>query len=81
MRFNRYRSAVLAVLLALVPLTAYGQVSAAGSLVGTVVDPSGAVIAGATVTVKDNGTGAEFKATTSENGTFSVRRSRRVSTR
>jgi hypothetical protein len=37
-----------------------------------VTDPSGAVIPSATVTIKNSATGAEFKATTAENGTFSV---------
>lgn len=42
------------------------------SLTGTVVDQSGGVIPGAEVTVKNNATGAESKATTTERGTFAI---------
>jgi len=53
-------------------IPAHGQISSTSSLSGSVVDPNGAVIAGATVTVKNNGTGEEFKAVTSSNGTFTI---------
>ncbi len=59
-------------LLALFGLMALAQVSSTSSLSGAVTDPNGAVVPGAEVTVKNNATGAEFKATTSGNGTFSV---------
>src|SRR5262249_28429523 len=36
------------------------------------VDPSGAVVPGVDVTAKNNATGAEFKAVTADNGTFSI---------
>lgn len=39
---------------------------------GTVADPNGAVISGATITVKNNGTGAEFKVTSSSSGAYTV---------
>ena len=39
-------------------------------VVGTVRDPSGSVIAGATVTLKNQDTGIEAKATTDENGNY-----------
>jgi hypothetical protein len=42
------------------------------SLTGTVVDQSGGVIPGAEVTVKNDNTGAEYKAVTAENGTFLI---------
>ncbi len=41
-----------------------------GDLTGTVTDPSGAVLAGATVTLKNNGTGATQTTTTNANGTY-----------
>src|SRR5439155_23072241 len=42
------------------------------SLSGTVVDSSGGVIPGADVKVKNNGTGAENNAVTTDNGTFTI---------
>jgi hypothetical protein len=47
----------------------FGQTS---SLSGTVVDPSGAVVPGASVTVKDTGLGTEYKATTSNAGAYTI---------
>jgi Carboxypeptidase regulatory-like domain len=52
-------------------ITTFGQGSA-GSLSGLVVDPKGAVVAGATVTVKNVGTNQEYAAETSSEGTFNV---------
>jgi Carboxypeptidase regulatory-like domain/TonB dependent receptor len=52
-------------------ITAVGQGSS-GSLSGLVVDPKGAVVAGATVTVKSVATGQENTTQTSNEGTFSV---------
>ena len=43
-----------------------------GTLKGTVVDPNGAVVAGATVTVKNEATGVEETTTTSGEGNFTV---------
>src|SRR5438034_11648487 len=53
-------------------VVSFAQGSAAGSISGVVKDPNGAVVVGATVNVKNPGTGQEFTATTSDNGTFSV---------
>jgi hypothetical protein len=53
-------------------LTAYGQGGSTSSLSGAVVDPTGDVVPGATVVVKSNATGVEFKATAAGNGTFSI---------
>src|SRR5882672_7366711 len=50
--------------------SALGQVTASGALSGTVSDQKGAIIPGATVTVKNNATGATRTATTNENGEF-----------
>jgi hypothetical protein len=49
----------------------YAQTSTS-SLNGAVTDQNGEAVAGATVLVKNNSTGTEFKATTSSNGTFSI---------
>ena len=48
------------------------QSSAAGSISGVVKDPNGAVVVGASVTVKNPGNGQEFSATSSDNGTFTI---------
>ena len=50
----------------------FAQGGATSSLNGTVVDQSGGIIPGADVLVKNEATGAEFKAVTAENGTFSI---------
>ncbi len=57
-------------LAALICLTAYGQVTS--SLSGTVMDPNGAVVSGAIIMVKSVATGAEFKATSSGSGAYTV---------
>jgi protocatechuate 3,4-dioxygenase beta subunit len=43
-----------------------------GTIVGTVKDPSGAVVAGATVTVTNTETGEAREATTGDDGTYTV---------
>src|SRR5215510_14617679 len=60
----------LIVFVTLTSLTALGQVTS--SLSGTVTDPTGAVVVGATVTVKIAASGSEFKTVTSNQGTYSV---------
>jgi hypothetical protein len=57
-------------LLAVCGVTAFAQ--SLGSLSGTVLDPKGAVVAGATVTVKSVATNQEFSTTTTGEGTFNV---------
>src|SRR5262245_28492858 len=52
--------------------SAFGQVSSTGSLAGTVIDTNGAVVAGATVVVKNEATGQEFKSITSGEGVFHI---------
>src|SRR5437879_13918440 len=47
-----------------------GQTAATGALTGTVTDPQGAVIGGATVTATNNDTNQARRTTTSENGTY-----------
>ena len=43
-----------------------------GTILGTVTDPTGAVVAGAQVTVKNTGTGQERATTTSADGSYTV---------
>ncbi len=47
-------------------------VNGGGAMPGVVTDPNGAVVAGATVTIKDRNTGATRTVTTSNNGTYST---------
>jgi len=51
---------------------AYAQGSFFTSLSGTVADSSGAVIPGADVKIRNNGTGAEYNTVTASDGGFSV---------
>jgi hypothetical protein len=60
------------VVLALLGLPVFGQATSSGSLTGTVTDPKGAVIAGATVTLVSNETKQEFTAETNGEGTFTI---------
>src|SRR5262245_12702792 len=54
----------------LMSITAFGQVSS--SISGTIHDPNGEVVSGATVVVKHAATGAEFRATSSGSGVYTV---------
>lgn len=65
------RGSFLLALVLLLPLALLSQVES-GNVVGTVYDTSGAVIPGATVTVKNVGTAVEHQATTNSNGQFTV---------
>jgi hypothetical protein len=69
--FTRFFS-VLAALCLLTAGVAYGQVSTAGTLVGLVTDPTGAVVAGADVKVRDNLTGALIETKSNAEGKFVV---------
>jgi Carboxypeptidase regulatory-like domain len=61
----------LAVLIACAS-TSFAQTSSTGALSGTVTDPSGGVITGATVTVKSLATGQERTTTTNSTGSYQV---------
>jgi len=52
---------------------AFGQGIVSGSIAGTVVDPQKAVVVGAKVVAKNVATNVEFKATTNDQGYFSIR--------
>lgn len=51
---------------------AYGQGITTGGIAGTVVDPVGSVIAGATITLTNNATGAKYTQTSRTDGEFNV---------
>lgn len=77
MTFNRavarFLATAIATLFVLVMVTssAFGQAET-GQISGKVVDPNGAVVPGATVTVKSVGTGAERTATANDGGIYTV---------
>ncbi|MBS1842280.1 MAG: TonB-dependent receptor [Acidobacteria bacterium] len=60
---------LLATVFFLIPSVSLGQIDT-GSVVGVVRDPSGAAIAGATVTLKNNATGVTRVVTTNEDGSY-----------
>src|SRR5262245_44700735 len=63
----------LAALLCLIPsATAFAQGSSTGTISGVAVDADGAVIPGATVTIKNVRTGETFSTVTSGDGVFTV---------
>src|SRR5579859_7757773 len=62
-------AAVLCLTISLAPISAQ---TTAGAIVGTVTDPSGAVIAGATITVTNMDTNISVKATTDQTGNYVV---------
>ncbi len=69
----RFRILVFFFVLAMAcSLTAFGQISSAGSISGTVRDSSTALIPGADVVVKHDTTGTELRTVTADNGTFSI---------
>lgn len=70
-RFGRFFSLVLAVAFACATAIGQAQVSTA-DLVGTVVDPNDAVVAGATVTARNMSTGQSRNVTSGTDGTYSL---------
>ncbi|MFN2532422.1 MAG: carboxypeptidase regulatory-like domain-containing protein [Pyrinomonadaceae bacterium] len=67
-----FKVAALTAFVAIFGFTAFGQVGVTGSIGGAVTDPTGAVVAGATVVIRNNATSVEDTVTTSDNGTFTV---------
>jgi hypothetical protein len=72
MKSYSIRLLAIASFLALNSFLAFGQSGTNAPLNGTVSDPSGAVISGATVLVKNNATGAEYKVNTASNGSYTI---------
>jgi hypothetical protein len=64
--------ALAALLIASISAPAFSQGSANSSLSGVVMDQSGGVVPGAEIMVKNDATGAEYKAISADNGTFSI---------
>ncbi len=64
-------SIVTCVVLVLASSAAYGQ-AVFGNIVGTVTDPQGAAVAGATVTVTSTTKNTSVTAATNESGNYSV---------
>src|SRR3989440_4831649 len=62
----------VSLIMAILCLTAVGQISTVGSITGTVKDLHGAVVANANITVKNSATGLERTTTSSEDGIFTV---------
>lgn len=65
---TRFQSLVFALLLSTVP--SFAQTTGAGTMTGTITDPSGGAIPGATVAIKNTATGVERVLTTNESGIF-----------
>jgi hypothetical protein len=65
----RWSFALLAASLLYVPVLATGPT---GAITGTITDPSGAVVPGARITVRDEGTNATREAQTNEDGDYTV---------
>lgn len=69
-RFRNYL--LIALILLLSTGSALAQTSTSGTMLGTVTDPTGAVIAGADVKIKDDATGAIRETKSGPDGTFSL---------
>jgi len=69
-RLGRFVTLVAAAFLFLIPGLARGQARTEGQLGGTVVDPSGATIPGATLTLKEASTGFSTTVTGSDSGGY-----------
>jgi len=72
MRRSLIRLLAIASFLITSSFLAFGQSGTTAPISGTVFDATGAVLSGATVVVKNNANGAEFKVNTSSNGTYTV---------
>ena len=72
MRNGLQKYLLVLLVIALSGISAFGQGGSTGSITGTVVDPKGAVVAGATVVVKSTATSQEFTTQTKGEGTFTI---------
>ena len=72
MRHDLQKYLLVLLVIALSGITAFGQGGSTGSISGTVYDPKGAVVAGATVVVTNAATNQENTTQTSGDGTFTV---------
>src|SRR5262245_29827329 len=70
LRFARWASVSIAIVMMV--SVGYAQISSTAPISGLVVDPTGAVIPGASVTIRNSATNAQFETLTIENGTFNV---------
>ena len=71
-KINNLFAAFLLSIFVLVSVSAFAQSTTEGAVAGTIYDPQGAVVAGATVTVRNNGTNQEQTATTDSTGYFRI---------
>ena len=72
-RFNRYFASIVLVLCAfLIPALLPAQLSGKGTIQGTVTDPTGAIVPGATVKIVQNSTNSQHEQTTTASGFYSV---------
>jgi len=51
---------------------AWGQAALTGEVAGVITDPTGAVVSGASVTLKSSDTGEEYRAVTAASGSYSI---------
>src|SRR5262249_36267664 len=65
------KRAVVSILLVLCPSALFGQ-TATGQIIGTVTDPSGAVIGAASIAVTNTNTNTRLETTTDSRGTYQV---------
>ncbi len=70
-RYAKYFLVLAALCLALA-VPSFSQTQSTGALTGTVTDPSGAVVVGATVTATNAATGAERTTTTDSSGSYKL---------
>src|SRR5689334_11355381 len=64
------RVALLSLLTLCLPLSAFGQQATNATLTGTITDPHGAVISGASVTATHKATGVKRDTTTNDSGLY-----------
>src|ERR1700761_778232 len=71
MKFSWHHVASIFTIMLLSGAVGFAQVET-GQIAGTVTDQSGAVVAGATITITNTATNAERTAKTSESGTYQI---------